>query len=396
VTIAGIASSIALAINPNVVTAGAPNSSISTTVNALDADGNVIVGPYVDVNGNPVTVTLSDPDTTGATSFSQTTFSQSSSNIVLSYSGGHPTSSIAFTATAPGLNTASATLSILPGHMTFAFTGGDQAFTIPQGITQVAITALGAQGGEAFSATFIGPAGSATPLSSGVGGNGASITGTFAVTPGQSIDVFVGGQGGQGQENGGGAAGYDGGGAGGGTVGGGGGGGASDVRFSGKTLANRVIVAGGGGGGGMNFYQAEATVQSPFNGGVGGGPDGGDAVSDFLTHTMQGLGASQTSGGKAGRFIDNGIDGCPNGTWGTLGAGGNGSICEVQAYTTGGGGGGGGWYGGGGGATMPGGSYAGPWAAGGGGGSSYAIAAASSVTYAAGINSGNGQVTITW
>lgn len=62
------------------------------------------------------------------------------------------------------------------GSQTFNFTGALQLFTVPSGVTSVVVNASGAQGGLG-------------------GGQGAAITGTFAVTPGEVLSVIVGGQG---------------------------------------------------------------------------------------------------------------------------------------------------------------------------------------------------------
>ena len=120
---------------------------------------------------------------------------------------------------------------------TFAFTGAVQTYTVPAGITQIAVVLNGAQGGS-------GNQGIA-------GGSGGQATATISVTPGEVLQVIVGGQGGAGGANAAGAAGFNDGGAG--TVAtqsGGGGGGSSDVRRSAYAVGDRLIVAGGGGGGG--------------------------------------------------------------------------------------------------------------------------------------------------
>lgn len=123
---------------------------------------------------------------------------------------------------------------------TFGFTGSQQTFTVPAGVTKVTIQASGGQGGDAE--------GSA-------GGKGGSVTAAISVTPGETLYVYVGSQGHNGigvvvppggLNSGGGADG----GAGGTTIGpisrrGGGGGASSDVRQNGTALSNRVVVAGG-------------------------------------------------------------------------------------------------------------------------------------------------------
>jgi hypothetical protein len=116
--------------------------------------------------------------------------------------------------------------------VTFNFTGSIQTWTVPAGVTSVNFTVAGAKGGGSN------------------GGNGAVITkNCFAVTPGQVLNIYVGGMGVQGANSGG----WNGGGTGHNSTGlasyrSWGGGGASDIRIGGTALANRVIVAGGGGG----------------------------------------------------------------------------------------------------------------------------------------------------
>jgi hypothetical protein len=81
----GVVATLSLAVGA--ATAGTPGT-IAVTVNALDADGNTIVGPgYVNAAGSPLTVTLADSDTSGATALSQATVTQSTSGITLSYTG---------------------------------------------------------------------------------------------------------------------------------------------------------------------------------------------------------------------------------------------------------------------------------------------------------------------
>ena len=70
---------------------------------------------------------------------------------------------------------------------TFSFTGGLQTYTVPAGVTSLTVSAWGAQGGSGA----IGGGG----VAGGVGGLGAYATGTLAVTPGQVLNIFVGGQG---------------------------------------------------------------------------------------------------------------------------------------------------------------------------------------------------------
>ncbi|GAB5418196.1 MAG: hypothetical protein Crog4KO_28270 [Crocinitomicaceae bacterium] len=237
---------------------------------------------------------------------------------------------------------------------TFNFTGGAQTWTVPTCVTSLTITVSGAQGGGSN------------------GGNGAVITGTITVNPGDVITMDVGAQGGTGP----GSGGYGGGGTGQPSSLGwpsGGGGGATTFSING----NLTVVAGGGGGtgGGDSFS----------NGGAGGCPTGGSGVSPFGTG---GTGGTTTAGGNGGPPWTAGGGTGANGSQGQGGAGG----ADVNFGTAPGGGGGGGYYGGGGGGSDNIGITAFIGGGGGGGGSSLVPA---------GLNCGqtgfgNGSVTITY
>jgi hypothetical protein len=117
---------------------------------------------------------------------------------------------------------------------------------VPTGVVSVDITACGGEGGAADDRR----------PDIGSGGLGGCVAGTLAVTPGQTLNVYVGGRGTASAPgfNGGGNAGVAS--AGSLCVGGpaGFGGGASDVRVGGTSLAHRVAVAGGGGGSGSDYW----------------------------------------------------------------------------------------------------------------------------------------------
>jgi hypothetical protein len=248
---------------------------------------------------------------------------------------------------------------------TFEYTGAAQSWTVPDGVSQATFDVFGAQGGSE-------PSGKP-------GGLGGEATATIAVNPGDTLQVNVGGAGGNGTTTQRGPGGFNGGASGGspggsfGAPAGGGGGGASDVRSGAFGLANRIIVAGGGGGAG-GFGGA---------GGVGGGlfgTAGGDATSVFGTSGGGGGGTSSAGGsGGAGSGGNGGGGGSGFGGFGGSGSG-DGS---------GGGGGGGGYYGGGGG----GGGVDAADGGGGGGGSGFGP---SGVVFDSGVREGNGLVTITY
>lgn len=259
------------------------------------------------------------------------------------------------------------------GSSTFGYTGGMQTFVVPPGITSVQIECWGGSGS----------AGSG--VAAGVGGLGGYASGTLAVTPGQVLNIFVGGQ-----ANGN-LGGYNGGGNGGDLLAGGGGG-ASDVRAGGTAPANRVVVAGGGGGGGNS---ADGCTL-PYAGGSGGG-GGGIAGTPGVNSPFGAGGAGGTVGvgGVAGA-------GCGNflGSPGTVPNGGNGQALGCTS-TPGGGGGGGGFVQGGGGG---GGSLGSPactgndkgGGGGGAGGSSYTAPTVTNPLLTPAQNTGNGSVVITW
>jgi len=273
------------------------------------------------------------------------------------------------------------------GGITFSYTGAEQTYVVPAGVTSLLVAVKGGAG--AMGGTVVGGS---------VGGTGAIVTATLPVTPGETLAIYVGGNGGQ--SGSGSAGGFNGGGDGGtrgaGVIDGGGGGGASDIRQGGNTLAQRVIIAGGGGGGGggqTNFPTGPVA-------GRGGaseflGQDGGNSPGDVASG---GLGASQTAGGNSGTNFPAAFGSDEVlATAGSLGAGGRGGVVGTgsngSAISNGGGGGGGGLFGGGGGGgTLAGGFRAVTGASGGGGGSSYAISTATDVTFA--VGNGTGSVTV--
>ena len=72
---------------------------------------------------------------------------------------------------------------------TFSYTGNYQTYTVPSGVTNLFVEIIGSSGGS---------------TTSGSGGFGADLTGWISVSPGQTLNIFVGGTNGF---NGGGASG---------------------------------------------------------------------------------------------------------------------------------------------------------------------------------------------
>lgn len=241
--------------------------------------------------------------------------------------------------------------------ITFNHTGSAQTWTVPACVSSIHVVLRGAKGGGAN------------------GGNGATVSTTLAVTPGQVLQINVGGTGMcPGSAFNGGGIGANASGASNAACGGGG---ASDIRIAPFALANRIVVAAGGGGMGGGSTDATGGVGGCASGTAGGSPYG-----------IGGYGGTQTAGGMGGPpWISSGNYGVA----GTLGNGGAGAI--DPCYNLGpGGGGGGGLYGGGGGGSDCFSST--PLGGGGGGGGSSLTPPGGTCTQ--GNNSGAGLITITY
>ena len=221
------------------------------------------------------------------------------------------------------------------GTQTFTYTGSQQTFTVPSGVSTITIEAWGSRGGNVTSYKAV------------EGGKGAYAKGDLNVNQGDILYVYVGGRGEDrlgnhvygsctlvnGGFNGGGSTKTRGNGT--------PGGGASDIRVGGNAFSNRIIVASGGGGSAWNYAA----------GGAGGALTGVNGTKSNGSGTGGG-GGTQSAGGAVGLANE----GCGFKSAGSLGTGGN-----ASGHSAGGGAGGGGYYGGGGGGYND----------GGGGGSSY-------------------------
>lgn len=239
---------------------------------------------------------------------------------------------------------------------TFNYTGGVQTYTVPPCVTQLEVVVAGAQGGG------------------NNGGNGATVTATIDVTPGQILEIYVGGQGGcPGNGYNGGGQGPNASGAGNAACGGGGG---SDIRITPYGLVDRIVVAGGGGG--MSGGDVDDA------GGAGGCASGETGAT---TYGAGATGGTQTNGGYGGDSWGSGNIGSD----GTLGNGANGAV-DPCYNTAPGGGGGGGYYGGGSGGSD---CWSSPTAIGGGGGGGGSSLTPAGGNCTPGNNTGDGYVTIT-
>jgi hypothetical protein len=196
----------------------------------------------------------------------------------------------------------------------FNYSGADQFFAVPAGVSSLTVKLWGAGGGYR-------------------GGSGALVTGDLAVTPGEVLTLIVGGGG---KSN---AAGYAAGAYGGG--GGhanlaGGGGGRSAIR---RGVTELATAAAGGGGGGYPGASAGGAAGVSVGGKGGGasdqGGEGGTQVSGGATYqSSPATAGSAFQGGEAYRqiFVASG-----GGGGGYFGGGGGGGV--VFASSAGGGGG---------------------------------------------------------
>jgi hypothetical protein len=244
----------------------------------------------------------------------------------------------------------------------FNYTGAIQTWTVPPGVTSIFVDVAGAQGGSA---------------GTNIGGRGGKVSGLLTVSPGDVLQITVGGQS---NTN---IALYGFGGNGGrstiyGTIARAGGGLSAISTSAPVTQTNALVIAGGGGG----------TPSSGFagNGGAGGGLNGISATSNYGGTPTRGGGASQTAGGVAGSIYDGNSTAPTAGS--AINGGAGGIVPGGSAGWNGGGGGGAGYFGGGGGSG--GGNAQGS----GGGGSSWTHTSVVQVSNVSNFNLGHGRVII--
>lgn len=235
-----------------------------------------------------------------------------------------------------------------PGSATFTSSTATE-WIVPAGVREVAVTALGGSGGNAW------------VEHGGAGGLGASVESVLTVEPGEVLTVWAGAAGGNAgdgpTESGAGGAGYVAGGTGA-TSGsaarpGAGGGGASAVSVDGAA----VVIAGGGGGGGgrgVNEINVEGLIIPACSGGGGGNAGAAGAASystNPLCSTQQGgvaggnpaVAGSNAANVPVGTILDAFRNADLGGSGGGgAGAGGAGSLGDSGIIRTAGGGGGGG------------------------------------------------------
>lgn len=252
-------------------------------------------------------------------------------------------------------------------------TPGSTTFTVPDGVTEITIKTWGGGGGGGAGSS---DGGNTRQNTGGHGGGGGFAQATFAVNPGETISLHVGGGGAGGTYSG--AACGD----------GGGGGGRTEIARGPDVFL--VASGGGGGGGGDNgtYISGGAGGAGGGTAGIAGGTVGGGSGGGGGTQSAGGTAGAGTNNAQAGAYQagGDGADGRnAQGADGGGGAGGttnggDGGNGNVSFGFPGGGAGGSGYYGGGGGGEASNGG------AGGGGGSSYATSTLTSTSTEAGSN----------
>lgn len=208
------------------------------------------------------------------------------------------------------------------------------SFTVPAGVYSISIWAVGGAGGS-------GGQDCGNGCGVNPGAPGGYTSSTFSVTPGTSLSIYIGSNGGNGGSNvtsgaggGSGGSGYASGGTGGGvgptgaSGGGGGGGGASAVIGTGVTL-----IAGGGGGGGGRCNTAGSGSAGSTSTGGSGSTSGANGTTPNIDGGGTGAGGGGATGGSCGSAYDlNGEKAANGGNSGTSSP--SGSTSTSSPYVT--------------------------------------------------------------
>jgi len=321
------------------------NYAIENTLStvSMSAIGSLITSSSAITSLSTSNITASNLTSTTITGTNITTGNLKTTNQVFTISNGMGTTLIA----------------PIANRTVYNYTGGDQTFTVPAGVTTIYAKMWGAGGAGGNQGGW--------NLPGSAGGAGGFSIGAIAVTPGQQLIVMVGGKGTQFM----GSYSYGGGGPyrynNGDVRYCGGGGGRSAIRYNNADL----LTAGGGGGGGSTHTNGGWSGQLN-NGGSCGGAGGGLKGQTPFVYPMDNP-QSYLAGAGGSQFLNDFVD-APNTTvlssqGGNRGVGGTGG--QYYGGASGapgephGGGGGGGYYGGGGGYNW------GNSMTGGGGGSGY-------------------------
>jgi hypothetical protein len=208
---------------------------------------------------------------------------------------------------------------------TFTYTGSDQSFVVPTNVTsiKVYIWAAGGQGTTTINGSFYG-------------GAGAYVQGVLAVTPGETLTIYVGQRGTAGPtfayKNGGYNSAGD--------LGTGTAGGRSGIA---RSSTNIVAVGAGGGGGGSGNGGAGGITSGSAGGGTnpgGGGTQSAGGSAGSSSYNSGGVGQNFGGGTGAGAYAGSGGDGFYGGGGGSafgsgqLGGGGGGGSSLTSNLTS--------------------------------------------------------------
>ena len=292
-------------------------ASTSFSVSATDADGQTVT--YALQSGSLPTGYSLNTSTGAITGTAPTVSADTTSTFTIRASAGGDTTDRSFSITVKNLTV-----------QTFSYTGSDQTFTVPSGVTSITAYMWGAAGAAGYNYSGSGGGG----RSSNTGGAGGFTTGTISTSAGTVYKLVVG-EGGTATDV---TAGFTASVYGGGGRGrvhshagiGGGGGGYSGIFLTSVSHGNSVLIAGGGAGA---VGEGTGSNDYPGNGGGSTGQDGGLNNSSGHNSNGVGHGGTQSAGGAAGAG-----DAYSNQPGSALQGGDGGHM---------GGGGGGGYYGGG-------------------------------------------------
>ncbi len=287
---------------------------------------------------------------------------------------------------------------------TFVYTGAPESLTVPAQIGVISAMVSGAEGGSSLEEQVDPFGGAASP-----GGKSGRETATVPLAPGATLTVVVGQAGTGGMLAPPGFGGYGGGGHATSRYGGNGGGGSFVFDANGV-----LIAAGGGGGGGYDYnpvVRGSGDQQAPAGNGSGAAAaTDGQSVAFCCDTTFPPPQHNPPGGGGGATPTGPGLGGQPNLPPGynfgqADGDPGSGPTTDPNNFGNGGsthngccsyvgwaGGGGGGYYGGGGGGNIEADLEGG----GGGGGAGYVTTAAISSSAQVGVQSGDGEVTISY
>jgi hypothetical protein len=127
VSLGGVPASVAISAPATPIPSVAA-TSVPLTVNVKDAAGNTIVGSnsFSDANGNPVTITLANSDTTGATTLTPATLT-APGTATLAYDNYFQPTTVTLSASASTMTTSTTQLAFAAKPIIFAYAAG--AFT---------------------------------------------------------------------------------------------------------------------------------------------------------------------------------------------------------------------------------------------------------------------------